>query len=125
MKIKSKMILPLGKGTVLKPGTFEYDIDYKDPMIAELLRQYRKHGAIQFEELLACDVEFLKKVKGSPAEKAARLKAFQGVAPTPVKRMKVTDKMKEPYKKPRATRATRTTTNTATAPKVEPASSND
>jgi len=59
---------------ILKPGKHSYPkLDYKDPMVAEQLRIYRKHRSIGFDELLACDQEMLKSINGKPDEKLGKL----------------------------------------------------
>lgn len=114
MIIKSRMSLPItiwrkqADGSekrdvvVLKPGEHNYrDIDPKDPRVAEQLRVFRKHSdrnGVQFEELLPTDVEIMKKLKGSPQEKAEQLKVATSTKPHPVKRMKPTKEMQARWK---------------------------
>lgn len=72
-----------------EPGSRNYPIDYKDPMVAEQLRVYRKHGRIGFDELLDTDVEILKTIDPElpPEEKAKALKAAVTIKPSPVGRI--------------------------------------
>jgi len=63
------------KTVVTRPGSHDYPmLDHKDPQVAEQLRVYRKHSRIGFDELLATDLEILKKmdpaIKGNDRAKA-------------------------------------------------------
>jgi hypothetical protein len=107
MRIATKMKLPIrhnGKVTDIKPleldpknpgfgKPVEYrEIDHKDPEVAQQLRIYRKHGKIQFAELLPCDVAAAEKFlegnpKATPLEVNAAIKAAQGLQPKPAGRL--------------------------------------
>lgn len=57
------------KTVLLRPGSHNYPmLDHKDPRVAEQLRVYRKHHRIGFDELLATDVEILKKIDPNLSE---------------------------------------------------------
>ena len=80
MKITSVSVLPIlipGKSAVwLKIGTHDYNLDHKDPQIAEQLRVYRKHRKIGFDELLESDVAVLASMKNvKPEDKPKELLA--------------------------------------------------
>ena len=54
----------------LRPGNHNYKgLSVKDPKSAAVLKMYRKHGAVTFNDLLPCDVELLAKMPTNATDK--------------------------------------------------------
>lgn len=82
------------KQVALKPGSHSYPmLNHKDPMVAEQLRIFQKHGRIGFDEILAVEKPELKEpeVVETPEEIAGPVEDAEPKATKRGRRRKISE----------------------------------